>query len=154
MFFLIVPIAFLFAIINGGLELSIFYVLLTWIALGLFYVVGFYLHYTYYQNDKNKKIKIDSDSNIIIQESDKIIEINNKDIETIINYQSGLNNKTPWNNYEFSVFKLKNGQIFIFSCLLLDINTIIDKFQEQRLIRKKYFIASLNKLQQPTRSKK
>lgn len=150
MFFILIPLISLITIYKGNINLPFQYVFGTWILLGFFYAIGFRLHYTYYQNDKNKIIEFDIDSNMIIHQNGYSEKINKSYIEEIINYQSGLNNLTPWNNYEFSVFKLKNGKTFIVTCLLLDIDIIIERFQTPKLIKKSYFIASLNKLQQPT----
>jgi len=143
-FFLIAPGTYLFSVIVGGNNGSLLLIAIIWIVAGLFYIVGFKLHLSYYRNDKGRKIVFNENSNIIIRNISGNYSFRKEDIESITNHQSGLNNQTPWNDYEFSVFKLKNGDEVIITCLLLDFDTIIKRFPDTFLIRKKHFIASLD----------
>ncbi len=144
MFFLIVPGICLFSVIKGQDNFSFTLTLLLWIVYGLFYFIGFKMHFSYYTNDKNKNVII-KDFNITIIDKMNTFSFSMDDIDSITNHHSGLNNRTPWNDYEFSVFRLKNGKEFIITCLLLDLETIIDTFPNKIVIKKNHFIATLNK---------
>lgn len=65
------------------------------------------------------------------------------EIDSIVNHHSGMYNRAPWNEYEFSEFMLGDGRTFIVTCLLLDLETIGEKFEGRKLIKKNHFIASL-----------
>lgn len=144
MFFLIAPGIYLYAVIKGQNNASFLLILIIWVVLGLFYIIGFRLHFSFYRNDKNKRIIIDK-SNVTITDITDSYSFSIDDIDSITNHHSGLHNRTPWNDYEFSVIRLKNGKEFIITCLLLDLKTIIDKFPSKTLIKKNHFIASLTK---------
>jgi hypothetical protein len=144
MFFLIAPGIYLYSLVNGQSNGSFILILIIWIVFGLFYINGFRLHFSYYRYDKNKRIII-YNSNITISDNTDSYSFSNDDIDSITNHHSGLHNRTPWNDYGFSVFRLKNGKEFIITCLLLDWETIIDKFPTKSLIQKSYFIATLTK---------
>lgn len=142
MFFLIAPGIYLYSMINGQSNTSFILILIIWIVFGLFYIIGFRLHLSFYRNDKNKRIIID-ESNVTINDKTASYSFSIDDIDSITNHHSGLYNRTPWNDYEFSVIRLKNGKEFIITCLLLGLETIIDKFPSKILIKKNHFIASL-----------
>ncbi|MDP3462542.1 MAG: hypothetical protein Q8S18_07120 [Bacteroidales bacterium] len=144
MFFLIAPGIYLYSEIKGQDNASFVLILMIWIVMGLFYSVGFRLHFSYFLNDKRKRIIID-ELNVTIKDRADSVSFRIDDIDSITNHHSGLSNRTPWNVYEFSVFKLKNGKEFTITCLLLDLQTIIDTFPNKILTKKNYYIATLNK---------
>ncbi len=149
MFFLIIPVIHLYFVITGQANISFISIFIIWIVLGMFYFVGFKLHYSYYQNDKNKKIIIDTVDVILNSKSDSF-SFKIDDIESITNHHSGLRNRTPWNDYEYSVFRLKNGEEVTITCLLMDLEKIIDKFPNKILIKENHFIATLTKKMKTT----
>jgi len=93
-----------------------------------------------------KKIYIDDATNVSIIDDSGSFSFTIDDIENITNHHSGLHNRTPWNDYEFSVFKLKNGAKLVVTCLLLDIDKIEAIFPRDIIIRKNHFISTLKKL--------
>jgi hypothetical protein len=141
MFFLIAPVFYLFTLTTGRVMPSQV-LMIVWASLGLFYIVGFILHFTYYQNDKNKKITFHN-SEVTLDDGIIAYTFNIDEIESITNYHSGLHNRAPWNEYEFTIFKLTDGNEFVVTCLLLDLQTIKEKFPERILILKNRFIAML-----------
>jgi hypothetical protein len=141
MFFLIAPCLYLFLLLNGK-YVPFTMILIMWGMLGLFYVTGFILHISYYQNDRYKKISF-NDSQVTIIDRTNSYSFRVDEIDSIINHRSGLHNRAPWNEYEFTEFKLRDGKKFIVTCLLLDLGTISEKFPEKILIKKNHFIASL-----------
>ncbi len=146
MFFLIAPGIYLYSLVKGQDGASLIVFLIIWIILGLLYLTGFILHFNYYRIDKNKKVCVDKFSNITIHDTTGIYSFSENDIDSITNHHSGLNNLTPWNGYEFSVFKLKDGKELIITCLLMDLDTIIDLFSCDIVMKKNHFYASLNKV--------
>lgn len=144
MFFLIAPGFYLFSVVKGHDNSTFMLSLIIWTVLGLFYFIGFKLHLGYFRNDKNKKVVV-SELSITIKDKTEIYSFNKDDIVSITNHHSGLNNRTPWNDYEFSVFKFKNGKEFIITCLILDLQTIIDTFPNSLIVKKNHFIATLKK---------
>lgn len=141
MFFLIAPCLYIFLLLSGQHgSFSVLWVV--WGVLGLFYMIGFILHFRYYQNDRNKKIMLNG-SNVIIMAGAGSYHFSTDEIDSIINHHSGLHNLTPWNEYEFTEFYLRDGRKIIVTCLLLDLNTISEKFPEQILTRQNHFIANL-----------
>lgn len=144
MFFLLAPGFYIYTLIDERGNNFFSFILVLWLALGLFYFIGFRLHFSYYQYEKHKKITIDNEKVTINDSYSFIID----DIDSITNHQSGIGgNRTPWNDYEFSVIRLKNGKVFIITCLLMNFQTIINVFPNKKIIRKNHFIASLSRKQ-------
>jgi hypothetical protein len=144
MFFLIAPGILLYSLITGQSSSSLMPIFVIWIVLGLFYIIGFMLHFSYYRCDSTKSVIIDK-LKVTISDKNGSYLFNNDEIDSITNHHSGLNNRTPWNDYEFSVFRLKNDREFTITCLLMDLETINEIFPGKPLIKKNHFIASLTK---------
>jgi hypothetical protein len=146
LFFLITPVICIATCLFGDNNLSLLGSLTIWILLGFLYLPGFILHFNYYKNDKNRFIIIEENSTIIISEDNNDYKFKIQDIDSIINYHSGLSNRTPWNDYNFTVFKFRNGQEFIITCLILDLDLIVDSFPGNLIVKKNVFYSTLKKL--------
>jgi hypothetical protein len=145
LFFLLAPVIYGYSLIEGFDNSSLIIALIIWIAFGLLYFNGFRLHFSYYQIDKHKRLVIDGLENISIIDNNGTYSFALDQIVSITNIHSGLNNRTPWNDYNFSIFKLKNGQEMILTCLILDLDDIVDIFPSRLLIKKNYYISTLTK---------
>lgn len=130
-----------FFIFTGEFDILTFIIL--WTVSGLFYFWGLKLHYTYYKLNKNKSITIDEALNVPISNNLDINSFCLNELDCIINIHSGLQNRTPWNEYNFSIFKLKNGQKFIITCLILDLDEIEKLFPKEIIVKKNVFYSSL-----------
>ncbi len=138
MYLLLVPFVFIF---TGEFDILTFIIL--WTVSGLFYFWGLKLHYTYYKLDNNKSITIDEALNVTISNNLDIISFCLNELDCIINVHSGLQNRTPWNDYNFSIFKLKNGAEYSVTCLILDLNEIEKLFPKEVIVKKNVFYSSL-----------
>jgi hypothetical protein len=146
MFFLITPVIFIAVCIvgeNSENSLSLLDVLTIWILFGFLYLPGFILHFNYYKNDKNSFVIIEENSTIKISKDYADYKFKTQDIDFIINFHAGLSNRTPWNDYNFTVFKFRNGEQFIITCLILDLDLIIDHFPSNLVIKKNIFYPKL-----------
>lgn len=132
-----------FFIFTGEFDILTFIIL--WTVSGLFYFWGLKLHFTYFKLDRNKSITIDDALNVSITNNSNINTFSFGELDGIINIHSGLQNKTPWNEYNFSIFKLKNGQKFIITCLILDLDEIEKLFPEEVIVKRNVFYSSLIK---------
>lgn len=144
MFFLIVPGIYLYSMISGWGNGSFITLISVWIFLGIFYYNGFRLHISYYLNDKNKRVLIDGSNMTIILKTNTFL-FGKEDIESITIHRSGLNNRTPWNGYEYSVFKFNNERKFTITCLSINSEQLKAYFPDVEMIHKYHFVASLSK---------
>jgi hypothetical protein len=143
MFVLMTPIIYICVSIFGHNNLSLLGILIVWILPGFLYLPGFILHFNYYENDKNRFVIIEGNSTIMLTENNNENKFSIQDIDSIINYHSGLSNMAPWNDYNFTIFKFRNGQKFIITCLILDLDLIVDSFPSNLIIKKNVFYSSL-----------
>lgn len=143
-FFLIVPGIVIYSVIKGNSDVPYLGMFIYWHIFGIFFIPGFILHSSYYVNDRNKTIKIDEFENITISNDYEIVTIKKPYIETITNHHSGIHNSTTWNGYNYSVIKLKNGQKYIITCLIIGIDELDKRLSGRILIRKNHFISTLN----------
>jgi hypothetical protein len=144
MVFLIVPGISLYSMIRGngnGPFITFFFI---WIFLGALYYNGFRLHISYYLNDKYKRVLIDGSNMTIILKTNTFL-LGKEDIESITIHHSGLNNRTPWNDYEYSVFKFNNERKFTITCLSINSEQLKAHFPDVEMIHKYHFVASLSK---------
>jgi hypothetical protein len=137
MFLLMVPCVSIF---TGDLDILTFIIL--WAFSGLFYFWGLKLHYTYFKLDRYKSITIDEALNVTISNNLDINSFCLDELDCIINIHSGLQNRTPWNEYNFSIFKLKNGQKFTITCLILDLEEIEKYFPKEVILKRNVFYTS------------
>ena len=145
--FLVVPAIFIFTKINGTREGSLLFLLFLWIFLGLFYFVGFYQHYTFYKIDRNKTLKIENNTTFTLKSPKSINSFKISDIVSITIHHTGLNNKTPWNEYDFYIIKFKNGKEIVFTCLLIGLEMdLIFSHRNLVVIKKNHFVAPIQKL--------
>lgn len=133
------PVIYIAVCIFGENNLSLLGIITIWILLGFLYLPGFILHFKYYKNDKNRFINIKENSTIVISKDNTDYKFKIEDLDSIINYHAGLRNRTPWNDYNFTIFKFRNGQKFIITCLILDLDLIIDYFPSNLIIKNNVF---------------
>lgn len=132
----------LFVFIFTG-EFDILTFIILWTFSGLFYFWGLKLHYTYFKLDRYKSITIDEALNVSISNNLSFNSFSLDEIDCIINIHSGLQNKTPWNDYNFSIFKLKNGAHYPVTCLIIDLDEIEKLFPKEFIVKRNVFYSSL-----------
>lgn len=144
LFFLLTPMLMLYILISDGKIDSYSLFIVIWIGLSVFYALGFILHIIYYKNDRKKTLFIENETIRIRNGKKETTEYRRSEIEEIININSRYFGRSPWDEYEYFLFRFKDGGNFVLTCLLVDIETINEIFPEQNIIRKSYFAAFLD----------
>lgn len=144
--FLIVPFLFIQDLIKGE-EISSSLVLIYlgfWIFFGIFYIVPFILHYTYYKHDKNRKLVMYGTSGFTIYENSEQITFRKNDIRYITKYCFAFS-APKFRKYEFFVFTMKDGKEHLFTSLMIDENTITKNFEDIEYNMEPVFIPFLSR---------
>ncbi len=66
LWFLMIPGVYIYTLIEGNDNVSLFIFAFIWIVTGLHFCIGFKLHWNYYNNDKGRNIVFDELSNVAI----------------------------------------------------------------------------------------
>jgi hypothetical protein len=115
-----------------------------------------YLHFEYYRRNKNQRLLIDTSlKSLTINEQDSIpfseIECIYYVMPPVWHRNSNLR-MVPFEDYHYAKIKLKNGQEFIFTCLMhFNVQEALGQIVGVPVVKKKPIIAStyigLNRLQ-------
>jgi hypothetical protein len=99
------------------------------LALFIFLLPAFYLHITYYIQNKNALFRITDNSQYFYSDKERELQFKLKDIDVIeqhigIYHENNIdfaNRRTaPWTNYHYIKIQLRNGEHFFLTSLMID----------------------------------
>jgi hypothetical protein len=123
-------------------------------ASGLLFVIGLILwlpgviiHYQYYKDNSNLRVKISKGSELIEVTTPTATKTFKKaDIKEVLKVDSGIN-RFAWGQYGFTRIEFKTGEIVNLTSLMLDQLFIEEKFEGQNIktLKTETLIPTLNK---------